>query len=722
MKNNNGNLLKPTKQEVENLVEKYQDAIKSQLAITQIEQPQKIYSRQYDIFRQEAMPKHLSIYENFCKYFGKFNIKIPSLETQIQDAITITHLNIKPSDATSFAIVAPLLIMLFGIIVSIWFDLIFYVMFSIFVGIALIFMFLKIPEYTANQWRMRASNQMVLCIFYVVTYMRHTSNLERAIEFAAQYLAPPLSLDMQKILWDVEIEKYDTVKESLEFYLETWRKWNGEFIESFHLVESSLYETSDERRLTILDKALEIMLEGTKEKMLHYVQNLKSPITTLHMLGVILPILGLVILPLMVNFSKGVQWWHIATVYNIILPIMVYYLGKNILVNRPTGYGDTDLTEINPEFKKYKNILIKITKNIVLPINPIVLTATLAMFSFLIALTPVIIQQINPGFDVDLGEISGRLEGFKLIGYRPSISNPNITVGPYGLGAALISLFFPLTLVFGVGLYYQLRSQNVIKIRQRTKKLEDEFASALFQLGNRLGDGFPAEIAFPKVAEITKNTASGYFFQLVSSKLALGSGLQDAINDALVYFPSNIIRSSMKVLIESIKKGPLIAAQALINVSRYIKEIHQVNERLKDLLADIISDMRSQIVFLTPVIAGIVIGITSMITFILGALSGYMTGFESSGGTMADLKDFFGDGIPTYYFQIVVGIYVFQIAYVLTIISNGIENGADTLNEQYLLGKNTIKSTMIYVLLALIVILIFNFIASNILKATTAFT
>ena len=58
----------------------------------------------------------------------------------------------------------------------------------------------------------------------------------------------------------------------------------------------------------------------------------------------------------------------------------------------------------------------------------------------------------------------------------------------------------------------------------------------------------------------------------------------------------------------------------LLNIARYIKEIHKVNERLKDLMADIISDMKNQIRFLAPVIAGIVVGITSMITFILGRL------------------------------------------------------------------------------------------------------
>jgi len=56
--------------------------------------------------------------------------------------------------------------------------------------------------------------------------------MENAIEFAADHLAPPLSLDLKKILWDVETEKYENIKESLDVYLESWRKWNMEFLSS----------------------------------------------------------------------------------------------------------------------------------------------------------------------------------------------------------------------------------------------------------------------------------------------------------------------------------------------------------------------------------------------------------------------------------------------------------------------------------------------------------
>jgi hypothetical protein len=84
------------------------------------------------------------------------------------------------------------------------------------------------------------------------------------------------------------------------------------------------------------------------------------------------------------------------------------------------------------------------------------------------------------------------------------------------------------------------------------------------------------------------------------------------------------------------------------------------------------------------------------------------------------LPNFFGDGIPTYYFQIVVGIYVVQIVYILTIMANGIENGSDRINEEYELGQNMIKSGLIYCIVALAIMLIFNMIAD--IVVTSAFS
>jgi len=577
---------------------------------------------------------------------------------------------------------------------------------------------------------MKASNQMVQCIFYMVTYMKHTSNLERAVEFASNHLTAPLSLDMKKVLWDVETQKYHSIKESFEAFLAKWQKWDKEFVEAAHLIESSLYEGSEDRRLTLLDKSLDVVLTGTYENMLHYAHNLKAPMTMLNMLGIILPILGLVILPLVVSFMSGedssplTMVIYIAMLYNVTIPISVFYLGKVILSKRPTGYGDTDVSEQNPEVSKFKNVIIPLGRGIEIKLNPMYFSIVVFVVLFIIGFSPIILHTMNPDFEIKIGET------FKMLGY---ICPPDIAkckaiekVGPYGLGASLLSLVALAGLGLSLGLYYKLSSKNVYKIRQETKKLEDEFASALFQLGNRLGDGLPAEIAFAKVADGMRGTTSGNFFNLIEKNITkLGMGIQEAIFDpkvgALVYFPSKVIESSMKVMIESVKKGPQIAAQALLSMSRYIKEIHRVNERLKDLMADTISSMKSQIKFLTPAIAGIVIGITSMISTILTRLASKLTEFSSQGqgaGPMGNMFDIFGIGIPTFYFQLTVGIYVVQIVYILTILSNGIENGSDKLGEKFAIGSNLIRSVLLYCFLAGVVMLLFNVFASSIMGST----
>ncbi|MBW3004359.1 hypothetical protein KY310_00820, partial [Candidatus Woesearchaeota archaeon] len=348
--------------DVKDLVARYKQKLQSELELRELGPSERTFTREYKQFKIEAMPKHMTLYEkacNFCEKILKIKVK-PEKAEALQESINICHLNITPTGVQALAYLLPVAIMLLGAAFSLLIGSLFFVMIFMLFGIALIVVLNRMPDFLANNWRMKASNQMVLCIFYVVTFMRHTSNLENAIEFASDHLSPPLSLDLKKIIWDVEAGKYESVKAALDIYLETWKKWNNEFVEAFHLVESSLYETSEERRLAMLDKSLDVILSETYEKMLHYAQNLKSPITMLHMMGVILPILGLVILPLVVSFMENVKWWHIATLYNVILPVVVYYLGKSILSKRPTGYGDTDISEINPELKKYKNIIVNL--------------------------------------------------------------------------------------------------------------------------------------------------------------------------------------------------------------------------------------------------------------------------------------------------------------------------------------------------------------------------
>lgn len=699
------------KEEIDELVKKYTKKIEGNISRDKSKIKKNTeFSKEYEKFREAGISTASSRYEKLAQFASKIIKVKPNQEIlpKIEESIDVAHLNITPGDAASFSIFYPIVVsivlVLLAVIAYIFEHPILTLFLVLLFLISLLFInvLTKIPINLANKWRVKASNQIVLCVLYIVVYMRHTSNLENAIKFASDHVGGPIALDLKKVFWDVEVGKYSTIKESLDHYLILWRDNNLAFVNSVHLIESSLYEPNEDRRLTLLDKSLQTILDGIYSDMMHYSRELKNPITMLHMLGIILPILGLIIFPLLGSFLGGfVKWYHLAVLYNILLPLLVYNFGLNILSKRPAGYSET-----LSGFEKVKG-------NFFVPF-------LIILIFLIIGLSPFILYAFDasPNFE---------FMGMPFFDFE---SKGDKLYGPYGVGALLLSFFIPLGIALGLGFYFVSKTKNLFKLRQETKKLEKEFSSSLFQLGTRIGDGIPTESAFKDVAQTMKGTPTGNLFWKIHTNLTkLGMSLKNAIFDrqrgAIVDYPSPLVESSMEVLIEGSKKGPGIVSKSLISISNYVNSVHSVSERLKDLLADVIASMKSQINFMAPVIAGIVVGIASMIVGVISKLEQMAQlgteGTEDVQMNLMNIADLFsrGDTIPSYFFQIIVGIFVVQVVYILSVLSSGIEFGADKLNEQNSVGKNLIRSILIYTIVSLIIVLLFNKLSSFVLNVAT---
>ncbi|MEM4703132.1 MAG: hypothetical protein QXP53_01470 [Candidatus Pacearchaeota archaeon] len=672
------------------------------------------YSKEYKKFREESLLIPTS-YENACKNIGKIiKVKLKEKdEISLKEAIETAHLEIEPGESAGlavFALLAGFIISLLVCVAIFLFTgalnnaiLIFFLL--LFVTLFLFYYLNTMPFRLAQKWRLKAASQMVPAILYIVVYMRHTSNLERAIKFASENLQPPLALDFKKIFWDVEIGKYATIKDSLDAYLEKWRKHSLEFLESMHLIESSLYEPIEERRIATLEKSLQVILDGVYEKMIHFTHEVKSPITNIYMLGIVLPTLGLALLPLASTLLQGaIKWYHVAILFNVLVPFFVFYMTNQILNRRPAGYGETELLERNPNYRYYKD-------------KSVYFKAFLIALPFLImGLSPLLFYYTNlPSAigmqkDYNLSFLGQPAFDFKV---DPETGS---TVGPFGFLAVILSLFFILGISLFFSTAYKMKTQKLIKTREETKKLELEFSSAIFQLGNRLADGIPAEMAFGRVAYSLKGTSTAGFFAIVNTNIQqVGMSVEQAIfnktRGAINYYPSDLIRTSMQILIESVKKGLGIAAKALMAISEYVKNIHKVNERLKDLLADITSSMKSNMTFLAPLLSAVVVGLATMITLILSKLqfliaSGELSATQDLGGfgSVGAITSMFNvvKMIPPYWIQIIVGIYLIEIVMILTSTLVTIENGEDRLGEKYESSKNLLTGMTLYFFTALI--------------------
>lgn len=719
---NSRNPENPDKPSADDLIRKYESRFNQQVS------ENKDYSKEYDQFKRETL-KNLNWYEKACKNIGSsFTVKVkPEEEAAIKKDLDASHLDLTPQEVSGFSWFVLLVSFFVGMLISAAVYLItgklsneVLIVFVLLLGVSFFLYFYvnTLPKRTAQKWKLKASSQMVPAILYIVVYMRHTSNLEGAIRFASQHLQPPLALDFKKIFWDVQTAKFPTIKDALDGYLDSWRAEAPEFVESFHMIESSLYEPSDERRLATLEKSLQIILDGVYEKMLHFSHDVKNPITNIYMLGIVLPTLGLALLPLASTLLQGaVQWYHVAILFDILIPFFIFYMTTSILNKRPGGFGETELLEKNKDYKYYQDK------------SHYQKAFLLAFPLFILGLLPFILHfgagilGIQPDYtfkQLGLGFLGDQL----LFDFK--VDEAGHTVGPFGTVALVLSLFIPLSISIFFMTSYKLKTEKLIKTRQETKKLENEFSSSIFQLGNRLADGVPAEMVFGRVAESSKGSPSAGFFSLVNTNIQqAGMSIEEAIfnpsRGAINYYPSELLKTSMQIMIEAVKKGLGIASKALMSISTYVKNIHTVDERLRDLLADITSSMRSNMTFLAPLLSAIIVGLASMITAILGKLRFMMDtqmiqGTDTLGGigSVGTIVEMFNvvKMIPPYWLQLSVGIYIIEVIFILTITLVTIEQGEDRLGEKYEIANNLKTGMTLYFIAGLIAIIALAALAS----------
>lgn len=700
-------MVRTNDEDIEAILKKYGQKIDLRIST------EKTYSKSYLTFKEERA-REISRYEKLCKSLGSaIKLKVSEKDSEdIRKDLESAHLDLEPWQPLTLALTSFLLVFFLGILVSVAvvlvnqsfssFPLLFF--FLVMVFSVFLFYFMKAyPKRLAHKWRLKASSQMVPAILYVVVYMRHTPNLERAIAFASDHLQPPLALDLRKVFYDVQVGKFSTMKASLDNYLETWRGYSTEFIEAFHLIESSLFEPDESRRIATLEKSLKVVLDGVYEKMLKFTHSVKSPLTNVYMLGVVLPTLGLALLPLATAMLGGIlNWIHIMILFNLIIPFFVFYLTDKIVFLRPGGHGETSLLEKNPFYGKYQDKTPYLKSFfIVLPL------LILGFLPFIFQFTP-LPQVIGLQADYSFAELGlGFFGDGNFFGFIETSSGVK---GPFGVGALILSFLIPLS----VGMFFSIankeRTKQLIVERKKTDQLELEFNNSLFQVGNRLGNGVPLEIVFGKIAESSKGLRTEEFFRRVNYNIRqIGTNVEKAIfskkRGAINFYPSELISISMKILVESAKKGLKIAAVSMMSISEYVKNIHKITARLRDLLAEVVSDMKSNMSFLAPLLSGVVVGLAAMITSILSRLRlEEIQGAETTTiGNLDNILNIFevSSMIPPYFLQVIIGIYLIQIVFILTRTLVTVDSGEDRLRQTYELGGNLSKSITLYFITAL---------------------
>ncbi len=686
------------------------------------------YSREYQEYREEEVhEREKTRYEELCLWFGGLlSLKAgEKTHDKLSSPLRLLKWEITPGMVLSaavgvgfFSFLAWFFVFVVNFLLGPLIPVSLLLMTGVVPLVAGAYTYYK-PVYAAKNKVIRSSGEMILSILYMVVYMRSSPNLEGAVRFAALNLDGPIAKDLRGVLWEVEIGNYSSVDAALEEYTRVWKDYNDDFLQSLQLLKAAMNEPNDSRRESMLQDSIDTILEGTREKMKHYAQSLKTPVMILNALGAMLPVMAMIMLPLITVFLGGVVTpLHLVIMFNVMLPIVLYWLMQRLLTSRPPTTSSTPVNEdVLPPRGRYRIEILE--KQLDIPTWPIGVFIFLffGLYGFLGYWSfPHMYPVADPS---QLGNV-------------PAIFGSANSLSPIPMLMRSVSITFGLGI--GIGVSKMLGNKKRKLAEEEIEKIEQQFPDALFQLGNKISGGTPVEVALEKAAESTSEMEISQLFRKASSNVRqVGMTFEQAIFDpnygAIQNFPSRMIHTVMKAVVESSEKGTEMAAVAMLTISRYMQNIHQTQERLNDLLEETTSSIELLAYLLAPVVSGVAVGMSQTIITAMFELSSTFqesgtqlpqsgaaggTGASSLGGILGGLDN----AIPPELLQLVVGVYLIQLLYILGTFYMKITKGENQTYKHLFIGKVLISGMFFYTLVLVAVSLMFGGLVGQVAGAT----
>lgn len=403
-------------------------------------------------------------------------------------------------------------------------------------------------------------------IGYMVMSIRLTPSLTRAITFAAKNMDGPISSGLKRILWNVYMRKYHSMEESFTATATEWGQKNEDLRRALFAIRSSTLEATDEGRERSLEKAMEIVLSGTKKKLEEFASSLSTPTTVLFALGILLPMMLGAMLPMVslggldLNYREGsatgggINPVLVVLMMDVVFPLATFLYAFHILSGRP---GVASSIHINGGRISRKRVVLLV-----------VLGVSMAALA---------IQNLN-------------------------------TFGQYLI---VWSVALPVGFCL-VSITYHRR-----KKREDILRMEKEFPDALFQLGTRISEGSPPERAVLETAKTMKDTTIADLFHRVHHMMTVfGLTLEKALfgeKGLLNDFPSQKIRATMRTFVEVAKKDSVKAGYIVVTTSDHLKDIQRLVEDTRRKLRTSTESMRMTSLLFAPIVMGVTFSLYTLL-------------------------------------------------------------------------------------------------------------
>jgi len=268
---------------------------------------------------------------------------------------------------------------------------------------------------------------------------------------------------------------------------------------------------------------MEQTLESIKTKMEQYARNLSQPTVVLFYLGVLLPLILIIVLPIGSAFSgQGLaQPVPLILIYNVLIPAATLFFALNVLRNRPPTYEPPVIPDSHPDLpKKYQMELGSnfVDLRFVMLIVLVVGSAATLFFHFNGIefdldgeKTTIMAPDVTSEFVLERVNRPANFFDEDGLNVQQMISKGVTEEQALKLNALQKTMFFmkpendttPYNLIFGslitfsllFFIYFNFRNIYKRKLQEETMEMESEFKDSLYVIASRMGENKPVEEA-----------------------------------------------------------------------------------------------------------------------------------------------------------------------------------------------------------------------------------
>ena len=525
--------------------------------------------------------------------------------------------------------------------------------------------------------------EMLRAIMKISTYISMNSSLEYAMMHTKDELRGTLKLQFEDIFEKLRIKEKCTLGGAIENYIAVWNENNPEFVKALKLLQTASMSPPKERN-TIIEEVLETIILAYHESGKRFAEKLASQAKTLIAVGVLLPIISLMILPLLSIFMPHVvQPPVIAFVYNVFFPAILLVMALHFASSRIQV--NTIRIEDAPEYKQV----------------PWWLYAAGAAIILLFAIPTIMhLKTIN----LSILETAAR---------------------EYALGSVFICWLIGLGIILAIYLYAYYHTKMYKKLWQDVYDTEQDFPHLLQIFSTYLNLNRSIESILPDVVDdyethgFKDHPVVNVFRKMFQKLRTTKKSIKELTRKILPKIcPSKKVSNNIYQIISFTDVSQGSAGRAAKMMRKQTLSIFQLDDYIKSLLAETVSLINITVTMLAPLLSAAAVimslAIVMSLRFITQQLEIIQNSLGVTQGTALNLVDI-TQIIPPTVIEVVVSIYLIEMMLVLSIFASNIKIGNDKYQTIKAMKSNLMGFAIYTAILFVGFILFRNFVFQGVL-------